>query len=401
MAQQVKTPRFYVDIPTFLHATGQLEWDTNKGGAKLLYMNCANPQTIIPESNASITPFKIGSTSNNNLTQFPINFFGYLNHNFASSDGNVQKPKLKAVEGLSYGNFQYPITLNNYENILNSDMEYNGTSLFKLVNENNEPTTISKYWKSFEVYWSYVQFPENTKALGSLVVGKYFDCPNSPDLNLTMSRRFDGIKKQTTIGGKTLSNIYYDGPTEWTMYGKRANVVPDSFPPVLSDSVETIYKYPPFELDYYRGALDNDTENTLDESEWRRKPKSGLGRKGLKSWNLSFSYISQSDMFINYESSSTAPYDIGNFSSVTDSLYPDTNQIGNLNENANPILSDDSFNFVWNTTLGGTLPFIFQPDNTNANPDQFSICMFRENTLNIEQVAFNTYNVSMTIDEIA
>ena len=401
MAQQVKTPRFYVDIPTFLHATGQLEWDTNKGGAKLLYMNCANPQTIIPESNASITPFKIGSTSNNNLTQFPINFFGYLNHNFASSDGNVQKPKLKAVEGLSYGNFQYPITLNNYENILNSDMEYNGTSLFKLVNENNEPTTISKYWKSFEVYWSYVQFPENTKALGSLVVGKYFDCPNSPDLNLTMSRRFDGIKKQTTIGGKTLSNIYYDGPTEWTMYGKRANVVPDSFPPVLSDSVETIYKYPPFELDYYRGALDNDTENTLDESEWRRKPKSGLGRKGLKSWNLSFSYISQSDMFINYESSSTAPYDIGNFSSVTDSAYPDTNQIGNLNENANPILSDDSFNFVWNTTLGGTLPFIFQPDNTNANPDQFSICMFRENTLNIEQVAFNTYNVSMTIDEIA
>jgi len=400
MAQQVKTPRFYVDIPTFLHATGQLKWDSDKGGAKLLYMNCANPQTIVPESNAAITAFKIGDSINDNPTKFPINFFGYLNHNFASSDSPARKPKLDAKIGLSFGTHEDSIRLDNYDNILNSDMEYNGTSLFKLVNENNEPITINEYWRSFELYWSNVQFTENTKALGSLVVGKYFDCPNSPDLNLTMSRRFDGIKKQKTIGGKTLSNIYYDGPTEWTMYGKKAGIVSDSFPPELSDSIETIYKYPPFELDYFRGALD-ENENKLDKSKWRLKPKSGLGRKGLKSWKLSFSYISQSNMFIDYESSSTAPYTTGHFSSVTDSLYPDTNQIGNLDENANPILSDDSFNFVWNTTLGGTLPFIFQPDNTNANPDQFSICMFRENTLSIQQVAFNTYNVSMTIDEIA
>ena len=26
MGKQVKTPRFYVDIPTFLHATGETQW---------------------------------------------------------------------------------------------------------------------------------------------------------------------------------------------------------------------------------------------------------------------------------------------------------------------------------------------------------------------------------------
>ena len=36
MGKQVKTPRFYVDMVTFLHATGQLGWDSELGGAELL-----------------------------------------------------------------------------------------------------------------------------------------------------------------------------------------------------------------------------------------------------------------------------------------------------------------------------------------------------------------------------
>ena len=56
MSKQVKIPRFYVDIPTFLHATGQLGWDSDNGGAELLYMNCANPYLG--------TSFQIGVDSN-------------------------------------------------------------------------------------------------------------------------------------------------------------------------------------------------------------------------------------------------------------------------------------------------------------------------------------------------
>jgi hypothetical protein len=186
-----------------------------------------------------------------------------------------------------------------------------------------------------------------------------------------MSRQFDGIKKQKTIGGKTLANIYYDGPTQWIMNG------PDG-----------IYQYPPFELD--------SPDIVTDETSFNKRAKSGLGRKGLRSWDLTFSYISEDNMWTDYESSNTSPFEGSGYNSEIDGDAPI-----NPTQRSNPMLTDDSFNFVWNCTLGGALPFIFQPDNTNNNTDQFSICTFRGNSLSVRQVAFNTYTLSITIDEVA
>jgi len=367
MGKQVKTPRFYVDIPTFLHATGQLGWDsTPRGGAELLYMNCANPFLQI---DGSTTVFRIGHDNNNPpKTSFPINFCALLNHNLASDSNNF---KVSSRKGFSNSQEQGP-KLNNssevdgIENVLNTfcssdgvGSEFNGSSIWTF----SDSSGIDEFWTNFDVYFS-GGINSYTHQLGSFVVGKYWDAPNSPDLNLTMSRRFDGIKKQKTIGGKTLANIYYDGPTEWTMNH------PD----------DGTYKYPPFELDY---PLDD----FASEIGFNARAKSGLGRKGLRSWKLSFSYIAESDMWMENEVSNTLISDDTDFS----------------NTDANPMLSDNSFNFVWNCTLGGTLPFIFQPDNSEdgRNPDQFAICNFRENTLSVQQVAFNTYSLSITIDEVA
>ena len=322
MGKQVKTPRFYVDMPTFLHATGQLGWDSELGGAELLYMNCANPYLG--------TSFQIG-VDENIKTSFPINFVGLLNHNLAGTESVIN------------GNdTEIPSTTN----VINYDKVYNGTTIFTFAEDN-------QVWEKFTI-----TIDDTTQyQLGSLVVGKYFDCPNSPDLNLTMSRRFDGIKSQKTIGGKTLSNIYYDGPTEWTMNGPNGT-----------------YKYPPFELD-------------TTSTDFDQRVKSGLGRKGLRSWKLSFSYIAESDMWMENEVSNNV---------IADNVDPDETK-------PSPMLSDNSFNFVWNCTLGGTLPFIFQPDNSEdgRNPDQFAICTFRENTFSVQQQAHNVYKVSMTIDELA
>ena len=326
MSKQVKIPRFYVDMPTFLHATGQLGWDSELGGAELLYMNCANPYLG--------TSFQIGADSNVK-TSFPINFVGLLNHNLAGTDLIINGNGTQITPTAS---------VINYDN--SSVITYNGTSIFSFTEDN-------QVWEKFTI-----TIDDTTQyQLGSMVVGKYFDAPNSPDLNLTMSRRFDGIKRQKTVGGKTLANIYYDGPTEWTMNG------PDG----------TTYKYPPFELD------------ATDSSQFDQRVKSGIGRKGLRSWNLTFSYITESDMWIDNEVSNVIVSDDTDFTNIE----------------PNPMLSDNSFNFVWNCTLGGTLPFIFQPDNTNNNPDQFSICTFRENTFNVDQVAPGTYTVQVTIDELA
>ena len=82
---------------------------------------------------------------------------------------------------------------------------------------------------------------------------------------------------------------------------------------------------------------------------------------------------------------------------VSNTLVSDLNTSGN----PNPMLSDDSFNFVWNCTLGGTLPFLFTDDKDSNAPDRYAICTFRDNTLSVKQVAFNTYTLSITIDEVA
>lgn len=371
MSKQVKTPRFYVDMPTFLHATGDLHWDGDKGGAELLYMNCANPVTSTPTSQAENTLFLIGDNTTPPKTSFPVNFCALLNHNLAS-DKHI--PKL-----IGYNQFDSSYqALNKTETFLNNVLnmpnaltipEYNGTSIWTCGSDSNG---IDDYWTSFQIRYD-IEYEENantyidtyTHQLGSMVVGKYWDAPYSPDLNLTMSRRFDGIKKQKTIGGKTLANIYYDGPTEWTMNNSFDDAVPSK-----------VYKYPPFELDTHKGAGSS-------EFYFQRRAKSGLGRKGLRSWKLTFSYIPDGDMWMENE--------VSNVKISDDSASSDPN----------PMLADESFNFVWNCTLGGTLPFIFQPDNTNNNPDQFSICTFRENTLNVQQNGPNVYQLSVTIDEVA
>ena len=66
----------------------------------------------------------------------------------------------------------------------------------------------------------------------------------------------------------------------------------------------------------------------------------------------------------------------------------------------NVLHDNDFFSAVWNKTLGNALPFIFQPDNSNSNPDQFAICKFVNDTLQYEQVAHNTYNIKLKIEEV-
>ena len=385
MGNQVRTPRFYVDIPSFLHATGQLGWDDTqysetKGGAELLYMNPSNPvlyEDTVPRYER--TPFSIGNSTNEgnvSKTSFPINFCALLNHNLRNNAiGSAGDFRIIGHHNFPWGDAtsatETPRLVPSVDgNVLNSEFSghlcqsmYNGTTIFTFADDD-------QYWRSFTIYFGETEYlVAGTHQLGSFVVGKYWDAPHSPDLNLTISRRFDGIKKQKTIGGKTLANIYYDGPTEWTMYNDTTISIEDS-----------PYKYPPFELDLPDGSSDSHTVR------FNQKPKSGLGRKGLRSWNLTFSYISESDMWMENE--------------VSNTLISDSESNTTLND-PNPMLSDDSFNFVWNCTLGGTLPFIFQPDKTNNNPDQFSICTFRDNTLSVKQVAFNTYSLSITIDEVA
>ena len=62
--------------------------------------------------------------------------------------------------------------------------------------------------------------------------------------------------------------------------------------------------------------------------------------------------------------------------------------------------SNNFFSQVIHKTNGGQLPFIFQPDSSNINPDQWAICKLDMNSFEFEQVAKNIYNIKMKIREV-
>jgi hypothetical protein len=168
----------------------------------------------------------------------------------------------------------------------------------------------------------------------SIVIGSYYDMPHSPDLNLKLSYEYDGVKTIQTKGGSTLSNASYTKPADWGS----------------------------------AGAWQLGTNSAPNPSNLR---------SGRRVWDLSFSYLSDSDIMPNlgvqnYEDNAT----------TTDILD-----------------GTDFFSQVWNRTMGGHLPFIFQPDGSNNNPDQFAIARFDQSSLQLSQISPNMYNVKLKIRE--
>ena len=186
-------------------------------------------------------------------------------------------------------------------------------------------------------------------------MGVMYTMPVSPDLKLNMEIQFDGYDEVETIGGSTLTNIRQTGAPIWNNNGQYNS---------------------PFSV----GEFSND------------RILGGAKRNGRRTWNLKFSYISDSDLFAsNYTNTmhmeTTSDYD-----------RSDKNATGDAFEYN--MFTDDSFVAqVWNKTLGGALPFIFQPDSSNDNPDQFCIAKLDMNSLKVTQTAFKSYEIGLKIKE--
>ena len=215
---------------------------------------------------------------------------------------------------------------------------YNGFSISIFTNQ------LEHISPRFETYESNI---------GSVIIGTYYDMPNAPNLSLTMSREYGGTKEITTHNGGSMSNAMWSKPYKWGSLG--AWELGDSNP--------------------------------------------ALSRSGRKTWDLKFSYMDDSDLWGSNQAISISrqdPYD-----GLDDA---DTNAPNNPNVQGNfeyTILTDTNFfSQVWHKTLGGTLPFIFQPDKNNNNPDQFAICKFKNNSLKATQSAFNVYDISLSIEEV-
>ena len=210
--------------------------------------------------------------------------------------------------------------------------------------------------------------------LGAFSAGIQYTMPKTPDLDVQMEIVYDGIDTITTSGGKSLSNIRYKGAPHWV------NKYKDHL-----GEVQTYHSLPFDHVDL------NPESAFMADIHY-----SGVSRNGRRTWALKFSYMNDYDLFSS---------NIGQGRRATNTDYLTTLEAGDIDEDSGNwdyrynIDTDDSFYAqVWNKTLGGALPFIFQPDSKNGN--EFYICKFDQDSLSAKQSAYKVYDISLNITEV-
>ena len=214
--------------------------------------------------------------------------------------------------------------------------------------------------------------------IGAISAGIQYTMPKSPNLDVTMEIVYDGVDTLTTTGGRSISNVRYKGAPHWSSSGW------DTFE-------DTYYNYNLMPFDHVR--------------KWDEVPSMwdsynlGISRNGRRTWTLNFSHVSDFDLFSSNAGTGTLSWNNDNMDSYEEEDVYNAFDTPYSEEFAYNIDTDDSFYAqVWNKTLGGTLPFIFQPDSSNKN--EFFMCKFDQDSLKISQSAYRVYDFSVKITEV-
>ena len=234
--QSVGTPRFYVNV---------LEWlDSND----YIPMNAIYGFTLYTTFRTLPVKQQYYSYTLNLEYYIPHmlktkSFVAVLAHRIANKYGSYE------LENWS-GNIDY-------FNANSSIIEHDGfsISLFNgdsLVDENGQQ----------RIHFRETNMDDPGVDIGSIVIGSYYDIPKAPNLSLTMSIEYGGIKETTTRNGGYISNRIGDKPPHW---GRTS-----------------FHHMGPWELSQPAG--------------YHPHP-SIIARSGRRSWDLEFSYIDDGDLF--------------------------------------------------------------------------------------------------------
>ena len=327
MYSNVGTPRFYIDWFQYLQANGLGESTDSVFG-----LNPTVNKTMQEDAHGAYSAYFYTTT------QIPkINYFALLGHRL------YHDPAFSGVF-LPIDNLQ-DINQNYY--LANMEIDYeinmkggdNGSS-FAVAREGFSIVRLKGVENIAPIEVFHLTTGIHPKQINAFSIGSTYTLPHSPELSLTMTREMDGVKRVRTRGGSDLVKHQYIRSPKW---GDLA----------------------PWELS-------NEAKNQ------------DLARVGRRTWDLSFNYLQDSDIFPDL---SNVGWE-GSYEDYDDSI-------------GNTLLEDNTFfSQVIHKTNGGQLPFIFQPDQDNNNIDAFAICKFDMDTFEFEQVANGIYNIKLKIREV-
>ena len=321
---------FYPSYPLYAYSIGMLEtgvygfYDDETHYSAI----SLNPSKIITLDNPSNASFHYLSKMRS-----PIDFFMVLGHDFEKSDTSFGLEDTNGV--LS--------TTQVVNDCFNAVPEFNNWSLVTI----NSHNTGSGHDKML-----ITKLTEGECKLGSMLWGKSWTTPINCNVGQSYSVNF-GYKQKKTVSGKTLSTLNYHKTGDWG-------------------------KYPAWEL------LTEYQDNQL----YHLSGESRHDRKGIRKWDVNFSYLQDSQMLSqnNMLTSNAWTQDgAGDYSTGSDgsSLYNTTN-------------SEDFYSSVYKLTLGGHLPIVCNISDSK-NPDQWAICRISKFTMKENNPKF--IDVSMSLEE--
>tara|TARA_R100000655_G_scaffold104286_1_gene151376 strand:+ start:6314 stop:7450 length:1137 start_codon:yes stop_codon:yes gene_type:complete len=373
--QNVGTPRFYVDILQWLKSQGQLSQDsytsqflTDGDFMDLVGINPTNQLTFPDgDGNNDLLRFK-SALDFDKIMPNEKNFSMVLGHNFGSANSSYKTSIIDSND--VYYTVSSSELINNTSGTTSGTIALDGFSILT-GNDAQEAENCNRMQFRFDYQGTGGTYNNNPLKIGSLLYGTYYDMPHSPDLSLKLSYDYDGIKTQQTKGGATLSNALYSKPADWG---------------ILNTGV---YADNPRTLGCWQLEHPNDTHVTAPNY-----------RTGRRVWDLSFSYLSDREVFPANASNNQYYSDIYDNSQMQNVFgYHEDDITAQGQFNSNILTGTDFFSQVWNKTMGGHLPFIFQPNKDVKLADQFAICRFDMDSLQYDLVAHNTYNVKIKIRE--
>ena len=329
------SPRFYVNVVEWLMKTGVLDLEPHLPPAESVQTYMTLPVTPAQEYTSGTV-----ASALNVFGMTKKSFIAILGHNLASTG---YYHLIYAKNGQS-SIFQYNQVVNAPPSPLRIQPNYDGFSIATFEVDDGEISG----------------FTFNGGAnVGSVVIGTYYDMPHSPELNLTMTREMDGVKRVRTKGGVDLVDHKYTKPPLW---GNLA----------------------PWEI--------GGTENQA------------LSRVGRRSWDLSFNYLDDGDVFgpnpMLSMDSGAGYYDTGTGQPDVD-IYESGDYTGDSAWSAHSynLLTDDNF-FSQVLHRVQNRPFIFQPDSSSTAVDNFAICKFDMKSFSFQQQSSGLYSCKLKIREV-
>jgi len=329
--QNVGTPRFYVDHGLWLYTLGVYTPEADQIPFVQL-----NPSNVIVRSSTHVTVPRVS----------PINYIAFLGTRDSTAPIGYWP---MWWDGTSYGStasgFTEIVNCNGYDQ---NPESYDG---FSMATFDDNPT----YTYTGGTITGLSGAMDDSAKCGAISIGSTYQMPHSPELNLTMTREMDGVKRVRTKGGADLVNHKYIKPAMWGDAGA-------------------------WEL--YSGAPANQA----------------LSRTGRRVWDLSFNYLQNNSVFAPTESQTSRIFDTSGYDDA-DWYYSSSGDLqDHWHSHMRFLAHDDFYTQVIHKTAGG-LRFIFQPDSNNNNPDQFAICKF-DKKFQFKQVANGVYNMKLKIREV-